>query len=98
MVTTDTAGSPKTMDCYVVYRNTVPDFVPTSGDSIGAVMHPDTMYTDAGAMLTSASYYYLIKAVDTDGHKSATSNMAFKFNTFFNENPAATGKNWMSLP
>jgi hypothetical protein len=92
MVTTDTAGNPKTMDCYVVYRNTAPDFVPTPGDSIGAVMHPDTTYTDAGVLLTSGSYYYLIKAVDMEGHKSAKSNMAFKFNASFNENPAATGK------
>jgi hypothetical protein len=90
MVTTDTAGGPKTMDCYIVYRDTVPDFVPTSADSIGVVMHPDTVYTDVGAVLLSGSYYYLIRAVATDGRRSSTSNMAYKFDKFFNQNPATT--------
>jgi hypothetical protein len=90
MVTTDTAGGPKTMDCYVVYRDTVPDFVPTSADSIGVVMHPDTVYTDVGVVLLSGSYYYLVRAVATDGRRSSTSNMAYKFDKLFNENPAAT--------
>jgi hypothetical protein len=45
------------------------------------------------------SFYYLVKGVNAGGSKSTKSNMAYKFNKFFNENPGPTSdKNWVSLP
>lgn len=97
-VTTDTLGDTETMEYYIVYRDTAPDFVPSPSDSIGAVIHPDTAYSDTGALNTSDSYYYLVMAVDSSSNKSKKSNMAYKLPKFFNENPAKTDKNWVSLP
>ncbi len=96
-VTTDTTGNAKAMDCYVVYRNTSPSFVPSSSDSIGAVLHPETTYTDVGALTAGESYYYLVKAVDESRNMSNKSNMAYVFCKFVNENATGTDKNWVSL-
>ncbi len=97
-VTTDTLGAPETMDCYVVYRNTSPSFIPLSSDSIGVVLHPDTTYIDTGALEAESSYYYIVKAVDAERNMSRKSNMAYVFSKIVNENIAATNKNWTSLP
>ena|GEM_PF-2657563 len=98
-ITTDTVGNPESMDYYVVYRNTSPSFVPGSADSIGYVSHPDTTYTDVGALDSVQSYYYLVKAVDSTDNRSKRSNMGYKFNKFVNENTGATAdRNWVSLP
>jgi subtilisin family serine protease len=84
-------------DHYVIYRNTDPSFVPSHADSIGVTS--DTFYTNVGVVNSSLSFYYLVKGVSAGGAKSAKSNMAYKFNKFFNENPGATSdKNWTSLP
>jgi hypothetical protein len=63
-IITDTLGNPEIMDYYVVYRNTSPSFILGPSDSIGYVSHPDTVFTDAGALNSTDSYYYLVKAVD----------------------------------
>ncbi len=97
-ITTDTLGNPEIMDYYVVYRNTSPSFIPGASDSIGAVLHPDTTYTDPGVLNAAQSYYYLVKAVDWARNKSKKSNMGYKLNKFVNENAAATDKNWVSVP
>ncbi len=95
-VTEDTLGNPENVDYYVIYRNASPSFVPGPSDSIAGTT--DTFYTDVGALYSSESYYYLVKAVDVAKNRSAKSNMGYKFNKFFNENPSATDKNWVSLP
>ena len=97
-VTTDTAGNPEEMAHYVVYRSTSPSFVPETSDSIAAVVHPETSYIDIGALSGSQSYYYLVKAVDNAGNRSAQSNMGYVFHKSVNENASATDKNWVSLP
>ncbi len=97
-VTTDTLNNPETMDYYVVYRDTTPDFIIGSSDSIAAVVHPGTEYTDAGALTAGENYYYLVKAFDAVGQRSKKSNMVYLFNKFVNENAAVTDKNWVSLP
>ncbi len=97
-VTDDTLDNPETMDCYIVYRNATPDFVPSNSDSIGVCIHPDTTFTDDNALGDGQNYYYLVKAVDQTGNRSAKSNMSYVFSKFFNENPDATDKNWVSLP
>jgi len=98
-VATDTLGNPEAMDCYFVYRNTVPSFIPSASDSIGAVVHPDTAYTDAGVLDSTESYYYLVKAIDGVGQMSEKSNMGYVFHKFLNENTGATSdRNWVALP
>lgn len=98
-VTTDTLGNPETMDYYVIYRNSVPDFIPGVSDSIGAVSHPDTEYADGGGLTATDSYYYLVKAVDEAGNMSRKSNMGYSFHKFLNENAGATtDRNWVSMP
>ncbi|MCK4251587.1 T9SS type A sorting domain-containing protein [candidate division WOR-3 bacterium] len=98
-ITTDTLGNSELMHYYVVYRNTSPSFIPASSDSIGYASHPDTTYTDTGALDSTDSYYYLVKAVDWARNQSKKSNMGYKLNKFVNENTGATGdRNWVSLP
>jgi hypothetical protein len=97
-VATDTSGSTEIMDCYVVYRNTAPDFVPGPSDSIGMTTHPDTEYVDVGALTSAQDYFYLVMAVDAAENKSTKSNMAYAFCKNVNENTTATDKNWTSLP
>lgn len=58
---------------YVIYRNTGPYFVPTSGDSIGSTW--DTTYIDSGMAGTPGlNRYYAVKAVSDSGEKSDPSN------------------------
>lgn len=98
-VTTDTVANPESMHYYTVYRNTQPDFIPDSSDSIGAVLHPDTTYTDSNILGSSENCYYLVKAVDLAKNRSKKSNMGYVFHKFLNENPGDTGdRNWVSLP
>ncbi len=98
-VTTDTAGNPENVHHYVVYRNTVPSFVPGPADSIGSTLAPDTIFLDIGALNTGVSYYYLVKTVDVADNRSTKSNMGYKFNKYVHENPGVTGdRNWVSHP
>ena len=98
MVTTDTSGAIETMDKYVIYRGTSPDFTPTSPDSIGAVVHPETTYIDADALGAGSDYYYLITAVDWKENMSKKSNMAYEFRRILIENPILTDRNWEKRP
>jgi phosphatidylserine/phosphatidylglycerophosphate/cardiolipin synthase-like enzyme len=67
-------------DHYVVYRDTLPDFDPQPGDSIGSAA--DTIFTDDAPGVTGDTgrhYFYAVKAVDAGGYKSAASNVAGEF-------------------
>jgi hypothetical protein len=97
-VTEDTMGEPETVNYYVVYRNTSPDFVPGPADSFGAVPSPDTTFIDTDAVIDNDDYYYLVMAVDVFDNRSKKSNMGFKLKKSLEENPSATDKNWVSLP
>jgi len=67
-----------TITRYVVYRDTDPEFIPSSGDSIGDTT--DTTYIDAGAGNTpDLDHYYAVKAVNDVGQKSEPSNIAGEF-------------------
>lgn len=90
MITTDTLGGPDVVYYYCVYRSTSPDFVPGASDSVAVVMQPDTTWTDAGVFDSTASYYYLVKAVDVVRNRSDKSNMGYKFNKPVNENATTT--------
>lgn len=87
-VTTDTLGSLTVISHYAVYRDTSPSFDLTLADSIGYVVPPDTDYVDTGALDTPDPYYYCVKAVASSGAESRKSNVGYKFDQFFNENPA----------
>jgi hypothetical protein len=98
-ITTDILGNPEIMDHYTVYRSTSPDFIPGTSDSIAGTTHPDTVFTDIGALNAGDDYYYLVKAVDQAENRSSKSNMGYKLNKFVNENAGATGdRNWVNLP
>jgi len=60
-VTADTAGRPITVDSYVVYRDTVPDFAPGLTKELATTT--DTTYLDANAGGNSnVSYFYYVNA------------------------------------
>ena len=64
-----TWGSVSNADSYTIFRDTSPNPV----DSIAAVTHPDTSYSDSGLVNDGRSYYYRIKAIDSEGEESAFS-------------------------
>ena len=67
-------------DHYVVYRDTIPDFVPGAGDSLDETA--DTTYIDSSPGITgqtTVNYYYAVRAVDAGGYKSEPSNVAGEF-------------------
>jgi len=98
-ITADSLGNPELMDHYVVYRSNSPSFIPGAMDSIGVVMHPETTYTDTGALNAKESCYYLVKAVDWAQNQSKKSNMGYVFRKSLNNNPGTVSdRNWMSLP
>jgi len=69
-------------DHYVVYRDTIPDFVPGPGDSLDET--PDTIYIDSTPGITgqiTVNYFYAVSAVDAGGYKSEASNVAGEFDT-----------------
>jgi hypothetical protein len=66
------------VDYYVLYRNTDPCFVPSSGDSIG--FSTTSFYTDTGARWATQAHYYIVRAVDDAGNKSDDSNRVGKIN------------------
>ncbi len=97
-VLTDELNNPEAVDYYVVYRDTIPDFVPSSLDSIGYVIHPDTEFTDTGVLNSLHNFYYLVRAVDWAKNKSKKSNMGYVLDRFFNYNTDRSSRNWASLP
>lgn len=56
---------------YIVYRNPASGFTPTSGDSVGRVNKPGTVFTTAA--LSNGTYYFRLSAVDSTGNKSVLS-------------------------
>ncbi len=59
---------------YIVYRNTVPGFVPSSSDSLTRVMM-DTIYTD-NSVENGITYYYRAASIDMMDKGTAYSNQA----------------------
>jgi hypothetical protein len=86
-VTLDEGGNPIAVDHYIIYRQTVPDFVPVPGDSLAATA--DTFYDDTTAALKDpgVNHYYLVRAADAQGRKSAVSATVGEFDIMLRETP-----------
>ena len=77
-VTTDTTGAPETVDYYVVYRGEVPFFVPTASESLAATSGAG--FPDSSVFFSpTINFFYLVKAVDVSGNKSAESARVGEF-------------------
>ncbi len=67
----DIYGNPETIQEYKIFRNTLPNFIPSEANRITTITNPDTTnYQDSGAYSSSNNYYYLIQSIDTDGNVS----------------------------
>ncbi len=74
----DIYGNPEAVDSYIVYRNEIPYFAPTSTDSL--VIVSDTLLVDGGGEAGSpgGSVFYVLRGVDHTGNISDNSNRAGK--------------------
>ncbi|KPL17649.1 MAG: hypothetical protein AMJ92_11475, partial [candidate division Zixibacteria bacterium SM23_81] len=74
----DTAGYPKQTEYYIIYRTTYPYASIGDPDSLGNTT--ETFYLDQGAAGdTLMQYFYVVKAMDCYGTKSAESNRVGEF-------------------
>jgi hypothetical protein len=78
-VTENEVGVPLVVDHYVIYRGDDPAFIPDAGDSIGSTA--GTSFDDPTPALKDpgTNHYYVAKAVDVSGGKSADSNRVGEF-------------------
>jgi hypothetical protein len=81
-VTADTAGRAVVIDHYVLYRDTNPDFVPSPASSLAAVGGAVYQDTTAAVGVSGTNHYYLVRAVDGSGTKSAASDRAGEFDRY----------------
>jgi phage-related protein len=84
-VTVDTTGITTEVDGYIVYRDTMAYFTPSSLDSIGAVNASTLIFTDnniGGVNVvgdTLNQYFYVVISYDIYGNRSAVSNRVGEF-------------------
>lgn len=78
-VTTDIYGNEEMVAHYVVYRDTLPDFVPASQDSMGVAVGTSFIDSICGVGDADRNHYYAVKAVDALGHKSVPSTTVGEF-------------------
>ena len=78
-VTADEIGQPMAVDHYIVYRQTDPDVNPAAEDSLAVTA--ECFYDDDSAALKnpSTNHYYVVRAVNADGGKSAASGAVGEF-------------------
>ena len=78
-ITENIISQPIVVDHYTVYRGTNPEFSPSPGDSVGITS--GTSYDDPAPGLKNpgTNHYYVVKAVDGAGRKSANSNRVGEF-------------------
>jgi hypothetical protein len=69
----------KGVDYYVIYREKVPDYVPSATESIATTV--DSFFVDASSAVgdTVRNYFYCVKAVDGAGNKSIASQHVGEF-------------------
>ncbi len=71
-VTTDIYGKAETVASYEVFRGTTPTFTPSAANRIGTPAAPT--FTDVNALTASATYFYLVRAVDAEGNAGGLGN------------------------
>ncbi len=81
-VTADTVGQAVSVDYYVVYRDTLPDFTASLASSLAAVEQAGYLDTAAAVGISGKNHYYLVRAVDDLGAKSAASNRTGEFDRY----------------
>jgi hypothetical protein len=84
-VTLDTEGELEFLSHYMIYRDTLSNFEPSSMESLSVV--PDTTFeyfdSEPGVVNDwSVNYLYNVKAVDYGANKSAVSNMVGEFDMY----------------
>ena len=67
------------MNHYTVYRHDDPGFTPQGTDSIAGTAEVFYVDTASAAGDTAVDYFYIIRAVDADGRRSADSNRVGEF-------------------
>jgi hypothetical protein len=67
-VTEDIYGKPESVELYEIFRDTVPDFIPSPANKIHECISPCSGYTDPNALAAGPSYHYLVRARDFDGN------------------------------
>ena len=81
--TPDRAPPPHHIHYYVIYRDTLSEFSPTSSESIATVY--DTFYIDCSLGIVDdryTNYYYSVTAVNYEHNMSAASNIAGEFDKY----------------
>ncbi len=70
--TEDIYGDPETIKEINIYRDIVPDFIPSGSNIIpDSPLSPDTTtYIDVGAYISPQDYYYLVQVIDIDDNPS----------------------------
>jgi len=82
---------------YYIYRSANPIFTPSLANRVGS--SPVNSYTDIGALSSTESYYYKVKAFDAAGNESvAASNIGYKLNKDMQFNTGKSNIYWMSIP
>ncbi|MFC1563512.1 kelch repeat-containing protein [candidate division KSB1 bacterium] len=67
------ANSESDLKQYNIYRNLSPGFTPSSSDSVGFVLKPDSTFSDS-SLANGTTYYYQIAALDSSLNLSSFSN------------------------
>lgn len=64
------------VDHYIIYRDTDPDFYPSSACSVGTTA--DTVFTNSPPITKDVTYYYKVRAVNWHGYSNNTSYESFQ--------------------
>ncbi len=80
-VVQDTAGCPEAVSHYVVYRDTVPDFIPGAEGSLGIVIDTTFLDTTAAVLDASRHHFYAIQTVDQEDNTSVPSGTLGEFDS-----------------
>lgn len=75
-ITTDIYGNPEAMQGYIIYRNEVPYFTPTSAESIGVASDTSFLDGESGVGDLETDTFYLLRGVDYAGNIGDNSNRA----------------------
>ncbi|MEW6050860.1 MAG: tandem-95 repeat protein [Candidatus Zixiibacteriota bacterium] len=102
-ITVDTANVPTSIGGYIVYRDTMAYFTPSSFDSIGAVSATTQTFIDNNIFGVNVvgdtlhQYFYVVLAYDIYGNRSAVSNRVGEYD-YLIVTTATTSFNLICVP